>query len=67
MEAVLPIKLFMTPESSIQKMLSPSPSEEKFLGTSTSTQGGQEIKIPAHGDFRFFTPNHDALNRGYFH
>ena len=27
----------------------PFPSEEKFLGTSTSTQGGQEIRLPAMG------------------
>lgn len=67
MEAVLPIKLSMTPENSIQKLLSTFPSEKKFLGTSTSTQGGQEIRLPAHGDFIPYTPIHDALRRCHFH
>ena len=67
MEAVLPIKLSMTPEISTQKLLSNSLAEENFLGTSTSTQGGQEIRLPAHGDFIPYTPIHDALRRCHFH
>ena len=67
MEAVLPIKLSMTPENSIQKLLSNSLAEENFLGTSTSTQGGQEIRLPAHGDFIPYTPIHDALRRCHFY
>ena len=67
MEVVLPIKLSMTPETSIQKLLSPFPSEEKFLGTSTSTQGGLEILLPDHGDFIPYTPILDVLRRCHFH
>ena len=57
----------MTPEISTQKLLSNSLAEENFLGTSTSTQGGQEIRLPAHGDFIPYTPIHDALRRCHFH
>ena len=42
-------------------MLSPSQAEENFLGTSTSTQGGLEISLPAQEALIPLTYVHDAL------
>ena len=61
LEPVLPIKLATTPDTSIQKVLSPSQAEENFLGTSTSTQGGLEISLPAQEALIPLTYVHDAL------
>jgi hypothetical protein len=67
LEPVLPIKLARTPDTSIQNVLSPSPAEESFLGTSTSTQGGLEISLPAHESLRPFIYVHDAQERPHLH
>ena len=61
LEPVLPIKLATTPDTSIQKVLSPSQAEENFLGTSTVTQGGLKISLNAYEALRPFTHVHEAL------
>ena len=38
----------MKPDTSMQKVLSVSPTEESFLGTSESIRGGLETSLTSH-------------------
>ncbi|XP_038956234.2 mucin-17-like [Rattus norvegicus] len=65
LEPVLPIKQARKPDTSIQKS-APSPAEEGFLGTSTSTQQCLETSLSAHEALRPLTYVHDALGEATF-